>query len=229
MRVQTQTHQKTEPSSLKKPDKRIAIIDAARELFTVEGYETTTMAAVAHKACVAVGTVYLYFKNKSELLYGVRKDFATTFVQAMRQPELATLPHHLRTRALIEACFKAGAEECELIQLMGLQPQVIGPLPENKEDTIRQAVQAFFDEAVEAGSFRPVDTYTASVIAFGMVNKAMEQCFQVDDGSNQQKYIDMLVDAFERWLLPPEIYRLLHENSPEARSADQTLTKNLSQ
>ena len=36
-----------------KPDKRQAIIEAARALFTTEGYEATTIADVARKASVA--------------------------------------------------------------------------------------------------------------------------------------------------------------------------------
>jgi AcrR family transcriptional regulator len=40
---------------------------AARELFFVRGFAGTTMEAVAKKAGVSKGTVYLYFKNKDEL------------------------------------------------------------------------------------------------------------------------------------------------------------------
>ena len=37
-------------------------------MFTTDGYEATTMAKVAQRAGVAVGTVYLYFQNKNDLL-----------------------------------------------------------------------------------------------------------------------------------------------------------------
>src|SRR5438477_1485849 len=89
----------------KKPDKRQAIIEAARVLFTTEGYEATTIADVAGKAGVAVGTVYLYFKNKTELLVAVKGDWDREFLQFMAQPELQVIPHHRRARPLIEACF----------------------------------------------------------------------------------------------------------------------------
>src|SRR5713226_3108148 len=50
--------------------KREAILDAARTLFVQKGYEETTIAEIAQAAGVAVRTVYLYFRNKHEILTG---------------------------------------------------------------------------------------------------------------------------------------------------------------
>src|SRR5690349_25098333 len=86
----------------KQADKRAAIIDAATNLFTTEGYETTTIAEVAKKAGVAVGTVYLYFKNKQEILYSVKDDWEADFARLMSQANLNDIPHQLRIRPLVE-------------------------------------------------------------------------------------------------------------------------------
>jgi len=45
-----------------------SIVDAARKLFTANGYVATTIQAVADEAGVAVQTVYATFRNKRELL-----------------------------------------------------------------------------------------------------------------------------------------------------------------
>jgi AcrR family transcriptional regulator len=47
---------------------RWRIMDAAHAEFTERGYHDTTMAAIAHRAGVAVQTVYLGFRTKSGLL-----------------------------------------------------------------------------------------------------------------------------------------------------------------
>jgi AcrR family transcriptional regulator len=47
---------------------RALILDAAQRLFEQDGYSSTTMAAVAAEAGVAVKTVYLAFETKSGLL-----------------------------------------------------------------------------------------------------------------------------------------------------------------
>jgi AcrR family transcriptional regulator len=51
--------------------KRGQIEDAACMLFLVDGYEATSMAAVAKAAGVAPNTLYWYFANKDDLLVAV--------------------------------------------------------------------------------------------------------------------------------------------------------------
>ena len=55
--------------------KRQAIIEAARNIFAMKGYEDTTIAEIAEEAGVAVGTVYLYFHNKREIYTSVSLDW----------------------------------------------------------------------------------------------------------------------------------------------------------
>lgn len=43
------------------------ILDAARELFVEEGYKNVTMRKIARKIGYSATTIYLYFKNKTEL------------------------------------------------------------------------------------------------------------------------------------------------------------------
>ncbi len=194
-----------------KVDKRTAILEAAQELFTSQGYEVTTIAQVAKKAGVAVGTVYLYFKNKVELLDGVRASFEAQFVIYMAQPELSAIPIQARIRPLIERCFSIGREQCDLVQLMGLQPQAIGTMGTNSTGgMIQQGIKLFAEQGIAEGVYRNIDPAVMAVISYGMVSHALEQCFQVENGQNQQLYVNTLVDALERWTLTDESYRKLH-------------------
>ena len=186
-------------------EKRHAIIEAARRLFTTKGYETTTIAEVASMAGVAVGTVYLYFENKNALLYAVRGHWDEKFLQFLTAPELRAIPHHRRARPLMEACFRMCDQHTEMIQLMGLQPEMIGEWRGKEGGRVEQAVKAFLDEGVAAGSFRPIDTQAAAALAYGMVEYALLQCYVVEGGQNKQQYLDALVDVFEHWLIPPDL------------------------
>lgn len=47
---------------------RLAVLDAARELFVADGYGATTIRAIADEAGVAVQTVYAVFGNKRAIL-----------------------------------------------------------------------------------------------------------------------------------------------------------------
>ena len=51
--------------------KRVAIVDAARQLFLAPGYAQTSMDTVAEKAGVAITTVYRHFNNKDDLFSAV--------------------------------------------------------------------------------------------------------------------------------------------------------------
>src|SRR5690348_15167129 len=55
---------------------RLALIEAAREVLTGDGFEGLTIRRVAERAEYGLGTVYSYFSDKDDLLYAlVRDDF----------------------------------------------------------------------------------------------------------------------------------------------------------
>ncbi len=49
-------------------EKRDLILNATLKLITTNGFDATPMSAIATEAGVAAGTIYLYFKNKEELI-----------------------------------------------------------------------------------------------------------------------------------------------------------------
>ena len=52
----------------KDPEKEEAILKAAIEAFAEQGYHATKMSAIADKAGVAAGSLYLYFSNKESII-----------------------------------------------------------------------------------------------------------------------------------------------------------------
>ncbi|MEL6719003.1 MAG: TetR/AcrR family transcriptional regulator [Bacteroidota bacterium] len=55
-----------------KEELRQLILKEATQMFLKEGYEKTSMRKIAKKIEYSVGTIYLYYKNKDELLYAVQ-------------------------------------------------------------------------------------------------------------------------------------------------------------
>jgi AcrR family transcriptional regulator len=51
--------------------KRLRILEEARELFFLQGYEATTLDAIADRLDVTKPFIYSYFKNKSEILNAI--------------------------------------------------------------------------------------------------------------------------------------------------------------
>lgn len=61
----------------RKTQRSQAILDAAFEEFAEKGYESTRLEDVAHRAGIAKGTIYLYFRNKEALFRAVLRDQIT--------------------------------------------------------------------------------------------------------------------------------------------------------
>jgi len=68
-------------STEKRTDKRRLITDAAVEVFAQKGFHQARVSDIARRAGVADGTIYLYFKNKEDLLLSIfeeKMDFLLT-------------------------------------------------------------------------------------------------------------------------------------------------------
>ena len=81
------------PQADKNPDKYHRILTAAVKVFAKRGFHQSTVAQIARQAGVADGTIYLYFKNKDDILthfysYKARQVFAR-FRQAVDQADTA--------------------------------------------------------------------------------------------------------------------------------------------
>ena len=74
-------------------DKRAAILKAATSVFAEKGYFNSKVADIAKAAGVADGTVYLYFKNKDDLLHSIFDRAMEEFIaDGRRELELLTNP-----------------------------------------------------------------------------------------------------------------------------------------
>jgi TetR/AcrR family transcriptional regulator, fatty acid metabolism regulator protein len=87
-------------------DKRQRILDAAVRVFARKGYFASRVSDVAKAAGIADGTIYLYFRNKDDVLVSLFDEIMSEHVEAGRreisniegaqQKLLAIAQHHLR-------------------------------------------------------------------------------------------------------------------------------------
>ena len=91
----TNTRKRKRPPQQRSVDTRERILAAARALFAREGYERTSVRAVAAEADADPALVIRYFGSKEGL-------FAAAAVFELRLPELSSVPRNELGRALIE-------------------------------------------------------------------------------------------------------------------------------
>jgi AcrR family transcriptional regulator len=69
---------------LKKQRTRQLISDAAFELFTRDGFDQVSVAAIARRAEVSEATVFNYFRTKEDLIFSQLQQFEAALVNAIR-------------------------------------------------------------------------------------------------------------------------------------------------
>lgn len=78
--------------------RRAAVVDAARELFLAQGIEATSVDAIARRAGVAKGTVYLSFPTKQHLVRAIEQEFDALILGRLRSAT-STAPPDAATAA----------------------------------------------------------------------------------------------------------------------------------
>jgi len=83
-------------------DKRSRILQAAVKVFARRGYFAARVADVAHRAGVADGTIYLYFRNKEDILVSLFDEVMSEHLEGKRRDLEPGEPAPARLRAIAE-------------------------------------------------------------------------------------------------------------------------------
>ena len=93
-------------------DRREAILKAAETLLQHYGPQKTTVADIAGAANVGVGTVYLEFKNKDEIIEALACLRHDAVLGAMEAAATSDAPYELRFAAIFDARFECALRLC---------------------------------------------------------------------------------------------------------------------
>jgi AcrR family transcriptional regulator len=188
-------------------DKRRAILDAARELFARQGYEETTIAEIARDAGVAVGTVYLYFQNKHDILVDVCLALNAEIAKVIQSPAILALPLPQVPRAVIEATFRSSRQNLRFMtyyQVEAQSPWEVLRLRASKQE-IADSLEAFFRYIVAQGQVAPFDTAAYAALLNNLVSATLQQCFAIEHGERETFYREAVIELIERLFFGPPI------------------------
>lgn len=187
--------------------KREAILAAASTLFATQGYEKTTIAEIALAADVAVGTVYLYFRNKHEIYTNASLDFGARITAVFSDPAVLSLPLREIPRAVLEATFRVCRENKDFMSLFHVtaqSPEEI-QLHRHVDERIVQAVHLLLKQAVERGELAPFNTEMFAKLLNLLVGAVLHQCFALEGGAQEKLYIECTSEFIERLLFGPSL------------------------
>jgi AcrR family transcriptional regulator len=145
-------------------ERRAQIIEAALACFTRHGYVNATVDDIAAESGLSKGAIYWYFDSKHDLFQAaanvVMEEMVARSMTAMMACETATERLRVGARCLVDLCR-------ELESYFGLIIEFWTQSECREEATAfwaemiteyRQGVEAIFEEAVQTGEFKPVDT-----------------------------------------------------------------------
>jgi AcrR family transcriptional regulator len=132
-----------------------ATLQAAVQVLAKEGAQRFTMARVAEKAGVSVGSLYQYFPNKAAILFRLQSDEwrqTTELLRGILQD--ARQPPFERLRLLVHAFIRSECEEAAMRVALNDAAPLYRDAPEARDAKAsgRQIVQVFMREVLPKAS-----------------------------------------------------------------------------
>ncbi len=133
-----------------------ALVDAARELFALDGYAETSLAAVAARANVTKGAVYHHFEGKQQLFEAV----FTREVERMATPLVAAYARKKDPWDAFKAGCRAFLDECldpdvQRIVLLDALTAIGWEQVRRLESPLLEMMELGIARAIEAGRIAP--------------------------------------------------------------------------
>lgn len=159
----------------KKIAKRKAIIKAAIEIFAEKGFHKTKILDIAYKAEVADGTIYLYFKNKDDLLISALSELFDSILSDMKT-KIDLLPDsEQKLTKFIDLHLELITKNISTARFIAVElrqsPQFYKKYPGfSPLRNYLAYVQELAEDAIKKGLIREVDTTALSYLLFGIVN-----------------------------------------------------------
>jgi AcrR family transcriptional regulator len=112
------------PRARRQPAERLRreILDAARELFVAEGYQSVSLRKIACRIGYTPMSIYLHFRDKAEILDCICEETFTGFREAGERLDLSSLPPRERLEAGLRNYIEFGLAHPHHYQLTFMTP-----------------------------------------------------------------------------------------------------------
>ncbi|NBA86700.1 TetR family transcriptional regulator [Emticicia sp. CRIBPO] len=164
----------TERKERDKEEMRVRILNAARKLFLEQGYEKTSIRNIADAIEYSPGTIYLYFKDKNELLFALHSESFIGLIKSFEAVAYIENPMD-QLIGMGEQYLRYGLENPELYDLMFLMISPIEALACSDdiwEDGNRAfgMLKAVVQRCLDAGHFKGYDLDDLSMMVWATVH-----------------------------------------------------------
>lgn len=156
-------------------DKRRRILDAAVQVFATYGFYNSKVSQVAREAGVADGTIYLYFKNKDDILIQLFND---SMAEILRRQDaaLATVTAPIeRIQTFIKTHFESVAESQAMAEVVTVELRQSSKFMRNTDmkpfGRYLSMIAEIIADGVASGDFGDVPPRVAARAIFGAIDE----------------------------------------------------------
>ncbi len=178
--------------------------EAARRVIARTGLAAATMAEIAREAGVAKGTIYLYFRDRDEL---VEKTFETAITQLYERVDVALrmdVPFAEKLRAIIAAKLEFFSTHREFFRLYQSLRMPVGSAQQQRrqkrtcQPQYHARIQQMADvlrQAMDAGEIRRVDPYRLALFLVEGSTAVVIQRITEDVPPPEAEDVDLIVST----------------------------------
>ncbi|HPY95947.1 MAG TPA: TetR/AcrR family transcriptional regulator [Candidatus Cloacimonadota bacterium] len=186
---------------LKKASKRRAIYQAAIENFANNGFHKTSMSDIAKSAGVADGTLYLYFKNKDDLLITVFNEMVQEKIDTIK----AAIASETNPLERLYAVFKYHIDLFThnysyvkfFVQEVRQSPEFYERYPDfHPINQYLVLLKGLLDDCVAQGYMKEMNTELAAKILYGSVDFILSEWSLNKEKTSLDNVYKSLIDIF---------------------------------
>jgi TetR/AcrR family fatty acid metabolism transcriptional regulator len=164
--------------ALKSGDKYAAILEAAQTVIARQGYHSAQISKIAAEAGVAAGTVYLYFKNKPDLLVSLFRERLGMLIEGARTSLTDARDAREKLRHFISQHLRSLAARRELAVVTQIEMRQADSRVQHEISQIMKGYFRVIDEIIEEGQAsglfrRSVEPLQIRNLVFGTIDQTV--------------------------------------------------------
>src|SRR6266700_2233897 len=155
---------------------RAQLLEAARQVFLERGYQDATITEIVQVADIAMGTFYLHFRDKEELLIALAQDT----LQVLREQVHAAIEQHANAPLvplIIRTLLRTAYEQRDLVLLLSAGESHLLAGQKGLAEHFISALRA----AAETGLLASYDPVLLAHLLVGMLMRAMNWWVEQDE------------------------------------------------
>lgn len=162
-------------------ERKLSILNAAKEMFAINGYHDTSISDIIKRAGIARGTFYLYFKDKrdvfdalfDQLLEKINNALKRVVISDDQQPPLEQIADNLNR------VFQLTMDDPELARILFRHAPGLDSITDMKIESFYNKISSLIESAlllgVKMGMIKDGDLKLLSVFIMGGIKEIMDK------------------------------------------------------